>query len=116
MESANLARIAYDAAMEKKAHDVVVLDVTKLTTVADYFVIAGASNKAHVRAVAENIAEKLAENGARLDHVEGRQLSTWILLDFGSVVVHVFRDDERAFYNLERLWGGAKPADPCCLT
>ncbi len=108
MEPKALARLAFEAAVEKKGHDAVVLDVSDLTTVADYFVIAGGSSKAHVQAIADHVADKLEQNGLRVHHIEGKGPAKWILLDFGSVVVHVFNDDERAFYNLERLWGEAR--------
>ncbi|MGE5485322.1 MAG: ribosome silencing factor [Ignavibacteriales bacterium] len=108
MEPRALARLALDAAVEKKGHDVVVLDVSNLTTVADYFVIAGGSNKAHVQAIADHVADRLEQNGVKVHHVEGKGPAKWILLDFGSVVIHVFNNEERAFYNLERLWGEAR--------
>ncbi len=111
MEPKALARLAYEAAVEKKGHNVVVLEVGELTTVADYFVVASASNRAHVQAIADHVAEKIEGSGVRLHHVEGKGAAKWILLDYGSVVVHVFNDDERAFYNLERLWGEARMPD-----
>ncbi|NPV72023.1 MAG: ribosome silencing factor [Firmicutes bacterium] len=111
MEPVALARLAYEAAVERKAHDVQVLDVSNMTTVADYFVIASAPNKPHVEAIAGNVMEKLEKAGVRAHHVEGRGPAAWLLLDYGSVIVHVFHEDMRAFYNLERLWGDAKSPD-----
>jgi ribosome-associated protein len=93
---------------EKKAEDVMVLDLKGLTSVTDFFVVATATSELHVRAVADHIQSTLEEQGLRAHHVEGYAGLTWVLLDYIDVVVHVFQPTAREFYNLERLWGDAK--------
>lgn len=102
-----LARKAKAVAEEKKAQDVVILDVRSLTPVTDYFVIGSAPTRIQVRAIARAIRERLAEDGAILHHQEGEDDSGWVLLDYGAVVVHVFVESMRRFYDLERLWSEA---------
>jgi ribosome-associated protein len=85
---------------------VTILDVHEMTLIADYFVIASGSNLRHVRSMADGLTYDLKDLRLPL-HVEGYGAGYWILLDYGDVVVHVFREEERAFYGLERLWGDA---------
>jgi ribosome-associated protein len=94
-----------EAALDKKAEDVVTLPLEGRTIVADAFVLATGRSKIQTRAIADGIAEKVREAGLRVARVEGYADAGWILLDLGSVVVHVFTPEQRAFYNLERLWG-----------
>ena len=96
------------AASEKKASDIVIMEMTELTSTTDYFVISSANTATQVRAIADNVEEKLAEAGKEMLHEEGHREGEWILLDFGDVVVHVFRQDAREFYALEQLWADAK--------
>ncbi|AEF17586.1 MULTISPECIES: ribosome silencing factor [Thermoanaerobacterium] len=93
---------------DKKALDIKGLYVGELTTVADYFVIASGTSTTHVKSLCDEISEKLAEDGVYVNHIEGYNSATWILMDYGSIVVHIFTKDERSFYSLERLWGDAK--------
>jgi ribosome-associated protein len=86
--------------------DVTVLDVRGITLISDYFVIASGRSPTQVKALARRILENT--DTRRKVHVEGQDLGVWILLDFGDVLVHIFRDTERAFYGLERLWGDAQ--------
>jgi ribosome-associated protein len=102
-------RITHLAA-EKKAVDTVVLEIGKVSLIADYFVIAGGNNRFQVQAIADHIAETLKKEGYQLLHREGYAEGLWILLDYGQVVVHLFQPEERRFYNLERLWGHAPQA------
>ena len=99
------------AAEDKRAHDIVVLDIRGLSVIADYFVIASGQSKTHVQAIAGYVREKLEERGIRALRCEGLKEGSWVLLDYGDVVVHFFLDAERRFYNLERLWGDAKKVD-----
>jgi ribosome-associated protein len=94
-----------DAALDKKAEDVLTLPLDGRTIVADVFIIATGRSKIQTRSIADSIAEKTKEHGYPSPRVEGYADGGWILLDLGSVVVHIFTPDERAFYNLERLWG-----------
>jgi ribosome-associated protein len=104
-----MAKIAALAADEKKARDILTLDIRNLTTIADYFVICGAGSFAQAQAIADNIEEKMRSAGHDLLHAEGRGRGqgNWILLDYGGLVAHVFREEDRRFYNLEQLWGDA---------
>jgi ribosome-associated protein len=108
LDPGQLARSAVDAASDKKASDVLLLDIHEVTTFADYFVICSGSNRRQLQAIAEAIDEKLSEQGAPLLHREGDAESGWLLLDFGDVIVHILGPKEREYYDLERLWSGAK--------
>ena len=99
---------AVAAAEDKKAIDLVVLDLRKAAGFTDYFVICSGSNPRQVRAVADSVMETLAADGARPAHVEGYDRSEWVLLDYFDFVVHVFASETRLFYGLERLWGNAE--------
>ncbi|MFO7311183.1 MAG: ribosome silencing factor [Bacillota bacterium] len=98
---------AAQAAEGKKAERVVILDMRPLTVVTDYFVICSGQSMPQVRAIARGIEEALEKDGVRLRRREGDDRSSWILLDFGGVVVHVFHHAEREYYDLERLWADA---------
>lgn len=102
-----LATTAAEEAVERKATDVVMLDLRDLTSATDYFVLATGESDVQVRAIADRIAERLAETGAKPWHVEGLQHARWVLLDYVDFVVHVFHREARAFYELERLWADA---------
>lgn len=98
---------AADAADSKKANDVIVLDIRGLSVIADYFVICSANSRTQVQAVASAVKERVEELGLRCKAVEGKDEAKWVLLDFGDLVVHVFIEEERRFFGLERLWGDA---------
>jgi len=98
---------AAQAALDKKAEDVVVLDLRKVSSFTDYFVLATGTNQKQILAIADSILDVLRAQGLRPDHTEGYPRQEWILLDFGGLVVHVFTPRLRVFYDLERLWGGA---------
>ena len=102
------ARIAREALEDKKAEDIKVLDIKNISNIADCFVIASGSNVNQLRAMANNVEEKLFKAGYKLHHSEGYQGGLWILLDFGPIVVHLFNKEERDFYSLDRVWGDAK--------
>ncbi len=103
-----LARRIVELAEDKKAADIVLLDLTGLTTLADYFVIASGGSERQLDAIADGIVEALRDEKIRPFGREGVAASHWVLLDYGSVVVHVFTPPERDFYQLERHWGEAK--------
>ena len=94
------------AASDKKALDIVTLDMRRIPSVSDYFVIASGSSTTQVRAISDNIADVLKEKGERVWHTEGAREALWVLLDCGDVVAHVFLDQTRRFYELEKLWRG----------
>ena len=102
-----LVEIAAAAASSKKAQNIVIMDMQKVLPVTDYFLIASGTSVPQVQAIADAIEEKLAEAGLQFLHKEGYREGDWVLLDYGSVVVHVFQPEARAFYRLESLWGDA---------
>ena len=108
MTSKALAKKVATLAHTKKAEDVVILDLRRLTSMADFFVICSADSDTQVRAIADAIKDGSEQAGERVWHDEGYGESTWVLLDFVNVVVHVFHKETRSFYNLEKLWGDAK--------
>ena len=99
---------AITAAEDKKAVDLVVLDLRKAAGFTDFFVIASGTNTRQVRAIADAVMESLAAEGAKPAHVEGYDRSEWILIDYFDFIVHVFAPETRVFYGLERLWGNAE--------
>ena len=108
LDPGQLARAAVDIASDKKASDVILLDIRDVTTIADYFVICSGSNRRQIQAIADAIEEQLIEQGARVLHREGVSDAGWILLDFVDVIVHIFGPKEREYYHLESLWSEAK--------
>ena len=101
-------RVAVAAALDKKALDLDVLSVGELTSIADYFIIASATNERQAAAIADAVVDQLKQQlGVRPLLVEGTTPGRWVLLDFGDFVVHIFTEDVRRFYGLERLWGDA---------
>jgi ribosome-associated protein len=100
--------LAVRAAEDKKAENIVVLDLRKAAAFTDRFVICSGANARQIRAIADGVMETLAQAGARPAHVEGYDRSEWVLLDYFDFVVHVFAPDTRLFYGLERLWGSAE--------
>jgi ribosome-associated protein len=108
LDSSESARRVVDAAISKKAADVVLLDIRGLTIIADYFVICTGSNPRQINAIANAIDEDLSKVSVNVTHREGNPESGWVLLDLGGdVIVHIFAPMERDFYQLERLWGAA---------
>jgi len=108
MQSLELARLVSRLILEKKGGDVVIMDMKKLTTMTDYFVVGTADSTVQIKAILEHIQEKLGDESIIPWHVEGVGVLTWVLLDFIDVVVHLFQPDTREFYGLERLWGDAE--------
>ncbi|WAM30708.1 ribosome silencing factor [Caldicellulosiruptor naganoensis] len=93
---------------QKKAQDIVVLDISKLTIIADYFIICSASNIQHVKALVDEIEEK---SPAQILRIEGRESYRWVVVDYGDIILHIFHEKEREFYNLERLWIDAQKVE-----
>jgi len=99
-----------EIASDRKAEDIVMLDISKVSIIADYFVICSGTSDRHVKAIAREIEEKLREeDGIRPANMEGITEGTWVLMDYGDVLVHVFEPKTREFYRLEQLWSEAQP-------
>ncbi len=107
VEAIGLARAAADALDGKKALDIALLDVGDLLQITEVFVIGTGTSRRHVVMLGEEVAEKLRAHGRKPLQVEGGEEGEWVLLDFGDIVVHVFQELPRGFYDLERLWGDA---------
>jgi len=106
-----LLEIVYKALDDKRAEDIVVLNMENISLLADYFLICNSNSDRQAQAIAREVQEKAQENGYEIKRIEGFDSARWILVDLGDVVVHIFHKDERAFYNLERLWGDAPQLD-----
>jgi ribosome-associated protein len=113
MDSKKLAQLCRDFADNKKAENIVILDVRKLSSVTDYFVIASGTSEPHLRAIVEEITGQLREeHGVRPRAMDGSVHGAWVVLDFFDVIVHVMRQDLRERYDLESLWGDAARVKP----
>lgn len=106
-----MVKIAYAALDEKKAEDISIIDISGVTVIADYFLIASGANPNQVQALVDNVQEKLYKAGYECKQVEGYQGATWILLDYLDIVVHVFSREDRRFYDLERIWRDGRQMD-----
>lgn len=107
----SLLEITYKALDDKRGKDIVVLNMQNISILADYFIICHGNSDRQLQAMAREVQEKAQENGFEVKRIEGYDTARWILVDVGDVVVHIFHKDERAFYNLERLWGDAPQLD-----
>ncbi|HHV99439.1 MAG TPA: ribosome silencing factor [Clostridiaceae bacterium] len=104
MDSKNLVDKIVETLKSKKARDIDIIDITKISTLADYFVICSGTSTTHIRTLADELEEKLVNDGHQHLRKEGYNSARWILIDYGDVVVHIFHEEDRNFYNLERLW------------
>jgi ribosome-associated protein len=111
MSNQELLKIAVKAADDKRAEDILALNMHGISLIADYFIICHGNSDKQVQAIAREIKEKAEENGYNVRRMEGFDEATWILIDLGDVVAHVFHRDERSYYKLERLWGDAPLED-----
>lgn len=107
--SKELAKIAYEALEEKKANDIKIIDISGVSVLADYFIIASGSNRNQVQAMVDSVQEDLYKKaGLEAKQVEGYQTANWILLDYSDIIVHVFDEENRLFYDLEKIWRDGK--------
>lgn len=106
-----MVKIAYNALDEKKADDIRILDISEISVLADYFIIAGGENRNQIQAMIDNVEEKLAEAGYHPKQIEGYNTAGWILMDYGDIIIHVFSKEDRLFYDLERIWRDGKTVD-----
>lgn len=110
-QAAEMTKIAIAALEDKKAEDISVIDISGVSVLADYFIIANGNNKSQVQALIDSVEEKLGRAGHNPKNVEGYQTGNWILMDYGDVIVHVFDRQNRLFYDLERIWRDGKKVD-----
>ena len=103
-----MAQIACKAIDDKKGQDIKVIDIHTVSVIADYFVIASGTNSNQVQAIVDNVDEQLGRAGFEAKQIEGNRNSSWILMDYGDVIVHVFDEENRLFYDLERIWRDGK--------
>ena len=101
--------MAVNALEDKKAEDIRIIDISEISTIADYFIIADGSNKSQIQAMADNVSEILGRAGINLRQMEGYQNANWILMDFQDVIIHIFDRENRLFYDLERIWRDGVP-------
>lgn len=102
--SKEMARIAYDALDEKLGTDLRIIKIDEISVIADYLIIANGNNGPQIAALLENVQLKMQQNGYESKRVEGNRNSTWILVDYGDIIVHIFSPEDRLFYDLERIW------------
>ena len=103
-----MAKLAYSALEDKKGEDIKVLDISNVSVLADYFIIAHGNNPNHVQALIDEADRKLSEAGYEPKHVEGYRTGSWVLLDYGNIIIHIFSKEDRFFYDLERIWSDGK--------
>jgi len=107
-ESLNMAKLAIEALEDKKAEDIKIIDISEVSVLADYFIIAGGSNSSQIQALCNNVDEKLGRAGHPSKQIEGYDTANWVLLDFGDIIVHIFDKENRLLYDLERIWRDGK--------
>ena len=104
MDSKEMAKLAVEALEDKKAEDIKIIDISHISTIADYFIIASGTNRSQIQSMTDNVAEKLGRAGHPEKHIEGYQNANWILMDFRDIIVHIFDKENLLFYDLERIW------------
>ncbi|MDI6786148.1 MAG: ribosome silencing factor [bacterium] len=104
----NIAKLAAKKAENKKAENLLILEMTRLTYFTDYFVIVSGNSNVHVQSIADFIIKELKKKKIVLNHIEGYREANWILLDYNEIIIHVFHRDTREYYQIEELWGDAK--------
>lgn len=102
------AKLAIEALEDKKGVDIRLIDISEVSVIADYFIIAGGENPSQIQAMCNNVEEKLGRAGCVVKQVEGYETANWILMDFGDIIVHIFDRENRLLYNLERIWRDGK--------
>ena len=110
-----MAKKAIEALEEKKAEDIRVIDISEVSVIADYFIIANGNNRNQIQALSDAVEEKLGRSGYLMKQKEGYDSANWVLLDFGDIIIHIFDRDNRLFYDLERIWLDGKVILPEAL-
>lgn len=113
MENKNICEneavnLAYSALDDKKGIDIKVINIENVSVIADYFIIVSGSNSNQVKALADNVEEELGKAGYNYNQIEGYNTANWILMDYGNIIIHIFNQEDRLFYDLERIWRDGK--------
>lgn len=108
MNSKEIAKLAITALEDKKAEEIKVIDISEVSVIADYFIIANGTNRSQIQALSDHVEETLGKAGVSLRQVEGYDNANWVLLDFHDVIIHIFDKENRLFYDLERIWRDGK--------
>ena len=111
MNSIEIARLAIRALEDKKAEEIKTIDISEVSVIADYFIIANGTNRSQIQALSDHVEETLGTAGVPLRQIEGYQNANWVLLDFHDVIIHIFDKENRLFYDLERIWRDGKPVE-----
>ena len=111
MTSKELTKLAVAALEDRKAEDVTVIDISEISPIADYFIIANGTNQNQLQAMRDAADEALYKAGVKVQQIGGNQSSTWILMDYGDIIIHIFSKEDRLFYDLERTWRDGKVVD-----
>lgn len=109
--SREMTKLAIAVLEDKKAEDIRIIDITEVSVLADYFIIASGSNTSQIQALTDSVEEKLGRAGYHMKQVEGYDSANWVLMDFGDIIVHIFDKENRLFYNLERIWRDGKAVE-----
>lgn len=112
MTAKEMTRLAIQALEDKKAEDIRIIDISEVSVLADYFLIASGTNRSQIQAMCDNVEELLHKNGVSSKQVEGYENANWVLLDFGDLIVHIFDKENRLFYDLERIWRDGRKVTP----
>ena len=113
--SAEMAVLAIEALEDRKAEDIQIIDISEVSVLADYFIIAGGTNRSQIQALSDAVEEKLGRAGHPVKQIEGYDGAAWVLLDFGDVIVHVFDRDNRLLYDLQRIWSDGRQIEAGAL-
>ncbi len=113
METVALAVAALE---DKKAEDIRIIDISEISVMADFFLIAGGNNRSQIQAMCDNVEERLGRAGHPVKQIEGYDTANWILMDFGDLIVHIFDKENRLLYDLERLWRDGREVDTAALS
>jgi ribosome-associated protein len=112
LDSRELAKVVCTALSEKKAEDIRIIDISDISVVADYFIIAHGTNSNQIQAMVDAVDEKMEHSGFHARQIEGNKNSSWVLMDYNDIIVHIFSQEDRLFYDLERIWRDGKTLDP----
>jgi ribosome-associated protein len=110
-QSVEMVKTAFNALSDKKGEDITIIDIQKVSVMADYFIIASGTNSSQVQAMVDNVENELGRKGFVCKQMEGYRSANWILMDYGDIIIHVFDRENRLFYDLERIWRDGKTVD-----